>query len=166
VNIVKARALDPVSYAPFGGVVAAGHVESKTTNMGTAERFNFLDEPANFRPAARANLCLFRCRPYLSSPIPLSLLERHPYSTQAFVPMGAIDRYLVVVSGGQDKPDEGSIMAFVATGRQGITYRPGIWHHPIIALDRESDFACLVWEDGSPNDTEIQPLSNSISVEF
>ena len=57
-----------------------------------------------------------------------------------------------------DEPDLSTLSAFVATGTQGITYRPGIWHHPMVALDHETDFFCLVYEDGTEADCTEAPL--------
>lgn len=93
----------------------------------------------------------------------MKLLERHLYSTQAFIPMtcskvrariayilrhikymlvltlfSVMQRYLVVVALNDpktDKPDLSTLAAFVAARNQGITYYPGVWHHPMIALD-------------------------------
>ena len=86
-------------------------------------------------------------------PFEVKLLERHLYSTQSFIPMtcskvlltGAShteltyqQRYLVVVAHNNsktNKPDLSTLRVFVAAANQGITYYPGIWHHPMIALD-------------------------------
>jgi allantoicase len=73
--------------------------------------------------------------------VELKVLERHPYTNQAFIPMGgggiqgdealkeAGDAYLVVVAhnGADDKPDLSTLRAFVASAGQGITYNTAIW---------------------------------------
>jgi len=94
---------------------------------------------------------VFRCAPFDARPIPVRVLEKHPMSTQVFIPMNA-RRYLVIVALGGDAPDLATLAAFVAEGAQGVSYRPGVWHHPMIALDTEIDFTCLVFEDGSDDD--------------
>jgi ureidoglycolate lyase len=125
----------------------------RPANRGTARRFDRLVALENLRPAsATLNVCVFRCAP---RPPPLkieiALLEKHPASTQVFLPMSA-RRYLVVVALGDARPDLSTLAAFEAAGGQGISYHPGVWHHPMIALDAQADFACLVWEDGSDTD--------------
>lgn len=151
------RPLTADAYAPYGHVLMAsprGEAGSPA-NEGTARRFHRLAELVNGRPGvATANASVFRCQPRTAWPMQLALLEKHPASTQLFSPMNA-ERYLVIVALGGDAPDLGTLAAFVATGRQAITYHPGIWHHPMIALDAETDFFCLVWEDGSADDCTL-----------
>lgn len=82
-------------------------------------------------PPAVPNLCLFRSTPR-NLPFQLSLLERHKYSTQMFVPMtppGGSRGYLVVVAANSvatDKPDLSTLKAFLATSSQGFNYQPGM----------------------------------------
>ncbi|WP_434045267.1 MULTISPECIES: ureidoglycolate lyase [Sorangium] len=154
---IAAHPLSPAAYAPYGDVLMASpHGQpGRPANQGTALRFDRLAEIEDLRPGhAALNVSVFRCAPRATFPLPIALLEKHPGSTQAFVPMTA-RRYLVVVALGGDRPDLGTLAAFIAHGAQGVTYRPGVWHHPMIALDAEIDFVCLVWEDGSPGDCAV-----------
>ena len=73
-------------------------------------------------------------------------------------------RYLVIVCGGGDAPELATLAAFVGHGRQGVSYAPGVWHHPMIALDQETDFVCLVHEDGSRDDCVEHALAAPITV--
>lgn len=165
--MVGARLLDPAPYAPYGGVVMASPRGEPGTiaNNGTARRFDRLAELVSLRPHATPNLSLFRATPNPERPVPIRMLEKHPMSTQLFVPMNAT-RYLVVVARGGERPDVGTLSAFVARGKQAITYAPGVWHHPIIALDNEIDFACLVWEDGGADDCVAKSLSEEVRVDL
>jgi ureidoglycolate lyase len=109
-------------------------------------------------------LCLFRSQPFTGENFSVTLLEKHPGSTQVFIPMGGATRFLVVVALGGDEPDLATLRAFVAGGSQGITYRPGVWHHPIIALDRVTDFFSLVFEDASADDCMTWQPARPIEV--
>lgn len=162
-----AAPLDPDSYRRFGDVVAADPAApGASANAGTAQRFDRLGAVESLRSGAMPNLCVFRVAPAGANPFPVRMLERHRHSTQVFIPMGGASRYLVVVCGGGDTPDLGTLKAFVAGGAQGISYRPGTWHHPLIALDRTTDFACLVYEDGSAGDSEERVLASAASVAY
>ena len=83
----------------------------------------------------------------------LRWLERHPASTQLFAPLGG-GRYLLVVAAGEDAPDLDTLAAFVVEGAVAITYRPGIWHHPMVALDAALDFVNVLAVDGSDGDCD------------
>lgn len=133
--------------------------EWRAANQGSARKSEWLADLVDARRGhARPNLSVFRCTPKLL-PFEIAVLEKHPASTQVFVPMNA-RRYLVVVAPSlaeADGPDLAGLRAFIAQGTQAITYRPGVWHHPMIALDAETDFFCLVHEDGTVQDcVEVQ----------
>jgi len=155
---LRCSPLTPGAYAPYGHVIMASPRGEPGTpaNQGTARRFDHLAALDDLRPGRAAlNVSVFRCAPRPAGPLVVALLERHPASSQIFVPMNAA-RYLVVVALGEgDRPDLSTLAAFVASGTQGVSYLPGVWHHPMIALDHEIDFACLAWEDGTPGDCEV-----------
>jgi ureidoglycolate lyase len=75
-------------------------------------------------------------------------------------------RFLIVVAptAADGGPDVDGLRAFVCGPGQGITYRAGVWHHPIIAVDGDADFAMLAWEDGSALDCVEQPLPAPVLV--
>ena len=142
---------DPETTDSFDGGVRyrSGKIQAQASIWYT----HFKDRQAQaFDP--ELNVSVFRCAPRTRWPLAVELLEKHPESTQVFVPMNA-RRYLAVVALGGDRPDLATLAAFVATGAQGISYHAGVWHHPMIALDSEVDFTCLVWEDGSPGDCTV-----------
>ena len=162
---IHATGLNRTLYQPYGDVIAGG-MESKSANAGTARRFDRLAALENLRAGATPNLCLFRVEPAVANPFSVRMLERHRHSTQVFIPMGSVSRYLVVVCGGGDAPDLATLKAFVAEGAQGISYHPGTWHPPLIAFDRTTDFACLVYEDGGAGDCEERALASVVSVAY
>lgn len=142
--------LTPEAYAPFGEVLSARPTPGRVANQGRARVWDRLVALRNDRPGAAPNLGVFRTGPWAEPTVPVRVLEHHPASTQVFVPMTAA-RYLVVVAP-PGPLDLGAVRAFLAGPDQGVSYRPGVWHHPLLALDREADFACLVWEDGTAGD--------------
>jgi ureidoglycolate lyase len=157
-RIVVVEPLAREAYRPFGDLIAAGDgVVPVSANEGTAQKFERLAALDNLR-AGKATLAVsvFSCTPG-AVPMEIALLERHLRSTQIFVPMIA-KRLLVVVAqpdASGTRPDLDTLAAFVAAPGQGISYRPGIWHHPMIALDGVAELACFVHEDGTDDDCEI-----------
>jgi len=169
IGSMQAIRLSTQEYAAYGDVISAdAATEPVTANLGFAERYNFLATLENRRTEkAQPNLCVFRCQPMLAlneQRFEVALLERHAFSTQVFIPMNGVDKYLVIVALGGDSPDLATLRAFVATGSQGITYRPGVWHHPLVAMYRPGDFVSLVWEDGSKRDCEVVKLGESVQI--
>ena len=51
-----------------------------------------------------------------------------------------------------------AMKAFIATGKQGVTYRPDTWHHGLTVLDRPGRFAVFMWRDGGKGDEEFVPV--------
>ena len=73
------------------------------------------------------------------------MLERHPRGSQAFVPLSDAP-YLVVVADDPSTPPR----CFLARG-QGVNFRAGTWHHPLLALERTSDFLVVDREGDDDN---------------
>ena len=151
---IDARPLSPELYAPYGAVIASREHGSRPCNHDTGEAWDELATLVNVRgSSAQASAALFRQAPQHLSTLQVRWLERHPGSTQLFVPMNE-GRFLVVVALGGDTPDLSTLAAFVGGARQAITYAPGVWHHPMIALDREIDFVNLLYVDGTAGDCD------------
>ena len=120
------------AFEAFGDVVETEGAEHFSTNAGYAERFHDLARIECSAEGGKPLLSIFRAKPF---PLPLAvkLMERHPISSQAFIPM-ANARFLVVVAERSKKPEPADLRAFVANGRQGINFRPGTWHHPLVSF--------------------------------
>jgi ureidoglycolate lyase len=145
------------AYAPYGRVLMASPrgEPGAPANLGTALRFDDVVDVTNSRGATAAlKVKVFRSRPVPRERRPLALLEKHPCSTQLFIPMNA-SRYIALVALGGERPDLATLRAFVVEGARGISYGPGVWHHPMLTLDSETDFVVFVHEDGTPQDCVV-----------
>lgn len=167
-NVIKARQMTIEAYRPYGNIISAGDsVPFKPANNGTARRFNHLCNLENLRKeSAQLNVCIFRCQPTIKLPLEIKLLEKHPYSTQAFLPMSTTGRYLTVVALGGETPDLSTLAVFITEGAQGVSYKPGVWHYPMTVLEEQLDFTCLIHEDGSPDDCIIYSLSEPFLIDL
>lgn len=80
-----------------------------------------------------------RCRTPTSLPLRVDMVERHPLGSQAFVPLTPCRMVVVVAPPGESvNPEE--LRAFISNGRQGINYRRGTWHMPLIAFEAGQEF--------------------------
>ena len=93
------RPLTAEAFAPFGQVISTENAAHYPINAGMTERFHDLAaiELAGDNP--RPLISIFRGQPY-ALPLPLTLVERHPLGSQAFMPLADAD-WLVIVA-----PDE------------------------------------------------------------
>lgn len=138
------------AFAPFGDVIDVPEAPGRTY---------YNDALGNLRPDAKANLSLSLKAETPDRPLRSDYMERHEFSSQTFVPLD-VERWLIVVAphASAGGPDVTGMKAFIATGRQGVTYRPNTWHHGLTVLDRPGRFAVFMWLDGGKGDEEFVPV--------
>ncbi len=140
--------LTRAAFAPFGDVIETAGAAHFTINEGNTERFHDLARVDVESGGGRALINVFRAQP-LALPIAIAMMERHPLGSQAFVPLEARS-FLVVVAAPETRPDPTDLRAFLAVAGQGVNYAKAVWHHPVLALEAETDF--LVVDRGGPGD--------------
>ncbi|HEY8078722.1 MAG TPA: ureidoglycolate lyase [Labilithrix sp.] len=163
---IEAPPLTREAFMPFGDVVIAERADIAPVfvNFGTAARRNDAGALESTRPGAKPNLATFVCKPWTRFPVLAESMEKHPCSSQLFVPM-KVERYLVVVAPAGDVPDVGALRAFVATPGQGVIYGAGIWHMPLIVFGAaNAEFVMLVWEDGTREDCIVGKLAEPVEI--
>jgi ureidoglycolate lyase len=138
---IRPEPLTPEAFAPFGEVIAAGAGERLLINDGTTERFNDLAEIDVSTQGGRPIINIFRAQPR-TLPLSIRMVERHPLGSQTFVPLGPAP-FLVLVAPPCDTVTPADLRAFRTTPGQGVNYRRGTWHHPLIALIEFSDFLVI-----------------------
>ncbi|RPD59871.1 allantoicase [Lentinus tigrinus ALCF2SS1-6] len=189
---IPALPLTAEAFAPFGKVVQAyadvnavpdpRHTKVTGANQGTATKFHklaLLEASYPQELGATAGLSVYRCKPIDVGPggeWEVKVLERHPCTNQAFVPMGGGvgfgdalaepgTQYLVIVAknGADDRPNLASMRAFIASAGQAIVYDTGIWHHPMAVLHKPMDFTCVETQIGNGDrlDCEVVDLDGS-----
>lgn len=92
---------------------------------------------------------------YHDLPLTIHELERHPLGTQAFIPMKG-EVFVVVVALGDDKPDLSTLRAFITNGEQGVNYHRNVWHHPLFAWQRVTDF--LTIDRGGSDNCDVESI--------
>ena len=106
-------------------------------NQGRATRFHDLAkvEAAGEKPRVLINV--FRSLP-ISFPLIIAMMERHPYGSQAFLPAG--DNPFLVVVAKDDGGKPSTPQAFYCPSGVGVNYHKNVWHFPLLALFKTSDF--------------------------
>jgi len=159
---LRPEPLTAKAFAAFGDVVEAHADTVININQGTSQRFHDLARIDVASGDGHPLVNIFRASPY-PEPLTLSMMEMHPLGSQLFMPLQD-HAYLVAVAERSDKVRTCDITVFTANGHQGVNFRPGTWHHPLLVLQQQ-DF--LVVDRGGKGDNLVeQALDQSVSVAF
>jgi ureidoglycolate lyase len=154
--------LTRAAFAPFGDVIELDGARHFAINGGTTERYHDLANVDVTENGGRALINLFRAQPR-ALPVDITMMERHPLGSQAFIPL-VQGRYLLVVAPpGEFDPTR--MRAFWTDTWQGVNYAKGVWHHPLLALDQASDFV-VIDRGGEGNNCDELPLAEPWRLMF
>ncbi len=126
-------------FAPFGDVIETEGHPHATINDGYAERYGDLARIHVGDGSVRVNI--YRALPQ-TLPMRIRMVERHPLSSQMFACLTGRPFLVAVARPGEDPRPE-DLHAFVTSGRQGVNYAPGTWHHPLIAYGSPGEFLVI-----------------------
>ncbi|KAI8603222.1 Allantoicase [Dissophora ornata] len=182
---LQAESITKEAFAPWGQVIEVPFYDPNAIkiNHGTAQKFSHIGQFANWRSyavddkaiardgnksqdrahpvdivPATSNIAILQCcKPIETREIGVKLLERHPYSSQMFVPMGGDGNGGFVVVVAKDRlsdgmPDMTTLKAFMVKNSQGINYKPNVWHHPMVVTGRPVTFLTITHESGVGKD--------------
>jgi len=148
------RPLGTEAFAPYGDVVTSLGRDGSSINAGTSMRVE-MPAPDVLAQGGRPSLSVFRASA-VRLPFEVRELERHRLGSQTFLPLGTI-AFVVVVALGDERPEVDTMAAFRSDGTCGVTFRRGVWHHPLLSL-ADGDFAVLE-RTAAQIDCELKPLS-------
>lgn len=174
-------------FEKYGVAVNADHLKNSVkveeANQGSALKFvkvapcenHYNKAPSGH--AATTNWNIFRAsvqpEKWEGKVYNLTVLERHPYSTQTFVPMGRSgeeDTYVVNVAppaAEGDQPDVEKVESFIFDGVTAVTYNRGVWHSPMVVLGKTTDFCVVTNENDVPKEnTEEVFFTPGIKVDI
>ncbi|CCG83110.1 Probable ureidoglycolate hydrolase [Taphrina deformans PYCC 5710] len=149
-------------YEVSPGVQTASY-ETALVNQGFATKIKRVSSIEHayptYRPKAKQVWNIFKVTPRNEgSKISITVLERHPYTTQTFVPLGGnaeqIEFLAVVAEDREGQPDPTSLRAWLCHGGQLVTYAANQWHAPMIALHDQLIFAVTNAENNTGDDLE------------
>lgn len=137
---VTARPLTREAFAPFGEVIEMDGAEHFSINAGKCERYHDLAKVEATGPNGRVIVNLFRGQPY-ATPLNVGMVERHPFGSQAFIPLSPRPFLVVVCADDGDRP--GELHAFITRPGQGVNYPCGRWHGVLTPLGEKQDFVVV-----------------------
>jgi len=149
--VIKALPITPERFAPYGNVIAASQERKEAMNAARFERFDDLATvDVDTEDGAHPAISIARSKSPTELPYHFDLMERHPFGSQAFVPLTSF-RFVVVVAPAGEAPEVSDLQAFVTNGHQGVNYHKGVWHMPLIAFEANQDFLIIDRAGGGSN---------------
>ncbi|MCF3641073.1 ureidoglycolate lyase [Rhizobium sp. TRM95111] len=137
---IRIQPLTREAFAPFGQVIEREGAHNFPINAGKCTRYHDLAKIETMGEHARPMISLLRGEPY-PLPLELTMVERHPLGSQAFIPLTA-HPFLVVVAE-ETKNGPGEPIAFRTAPGQGVNIGRNVWHGILTPLDGVSDFAVV-----------------------
>ncbi len=135
-------------FAPFGDVIETA--ENRAAPMNDVRFARFDDLCTVDVGDGSVAVSIATARSATSLPLRIDMVERHPLGSQAFIPLSPC-RMIVVVAPPSESVEAGDLVAFETNGQQGVNYRPGTWHMPLIAFDAGQRFLIIDRAGGDPN---------------
>ena len=152
---MKIKRLTPGAAEPFAYSVRA--IDGKATEAPLVTEVG--DVPG------RHVFTVLAPKPVPADAISITFLERHPHSTQTFLPIKA-GRWLVVVAPTllSGEPDLEGIEAFVAGPDDAICIARNAWHAGLTVLDQPAEFGMQMWRADAGGDGIVFNLETPISL--
>ncbi|RYE10705.1 MAG: hypothetical protein EOP22_03620 [Hyphomicrobiales bacterium] len=104
-------------------------------------------------------------QPVAGSTVSIATLERHPHSTQSFVPIRA-GRWLVVLAPTlpDGLPDMANARAYLAGPEDAICIGRNVWHAGLTVLDGPAEFAMMMWRADAGDDGIVHTLETPLTL--
>lgn len=161
--VLEALPLTPERFAPYGDVIAADSARRAAMNDARFERFDDLATvDVETQGDGHVAISIARARVATAMPWRFDTVERHPLGSQAFIPLAPF-RFVVVVAPPGEDVDGTELRAFVTSGHEGINYRRGTWHMPLIALEAGQQFLIVDYA-GSAANCEERVLGEPVTL--
>ncbi|WP_333663689.1 ureidoglycolate lyase [Acinetobacter sp.] len=161
---IQIQPLTQESFASFGDVIQKENKDFFPINNGLTERYHALSLAQVSGDNVAVGMSIFHNLAATELPFQIEMLERHPYGSQSFIPLQQ-QKFVIVVALPFDetRPDEQQIYAFLSNGKQGVNYHQGVWHHPLLTLEANSDFLVIDRIGGGQN-CDMYQLSNHFMI--
>ncbi|MCS2150750.1 ureidoglycolate lyase [Scandinavium manionii] len=137
---LEVKPLSRAAFAEYGDVIETEGQDFFFINNGQVQRFHDLAH-VEILEQDRTLISINQAQP-VALPIIVTELERHPLGTQAFVPLHG-EPFVIVVALGGDDVDLTTLRAFITNGQQGVNYHRNVWHHPLFAWQKETQFLTI-----------------------
>jgi len=162
---LQAEPLTRESFALYGDVVERDGAAEHDINSGKIQRFHDLaDVVVDTDNGGRPVVSIAYARITTTMPVSIPMVERHPLGSQAFIPFSSLPMVVVVAQKTDEPVNPHDLKAFVSNGKQGINYKPGVWHMPLIAFEEGQQWLIIDREGPGENCDEYYFENDEIVV--
>lgn len=148
------------SFAPFGQVLETKGAFDFVFNEGRADRWHdFLKSEVDEDGRIGVSFCI--SRPVVL-PFTLTMVERHPLASQAFIPLNEEPFLIIVAEDDNGVPKTPKI--FLSNGQQGINYARNTWHGVLSPLDRDQRFVIIDRVEGKGENLQVHNFEHKIEI--
>ena len=147
-KIIKPIKINRSNFVLFGDLISTDDINPMDINSGYAKRFDNLADLNTSKDGGRAIISIFSALKR-NFPMKIDMMEKHPLGSQAFIPMKETT-FLWFVAPPGESPDISKIQSFIVPPKNGINYKPGIWHFPLISTE-DTNFLVIDRKGGGEN---------------
>ena len=135
-KIIKPINISRSNFSTFGDLISTNDINPIDINAGYAKRFDNLADLNTSKNDGKTIVSIFSALKR-TFPMQIDMMEKHPLGSQAFIPMKETT-FLCFVAPEGKSPDISKIQSFIIPPKNGINYKPGIWHFPLISTEDTS----------------------------
>ena len=132
-KIFKPIKISRSSFSAYGDLISTDDINPMDINAGYAKRFDNLANVDTLNDGGKTIVSIFSALKR-TFPMKINMMEKHPLSSQAFIPMKETT-FLSFVAPPGKSPEISEIKSFIIPPKTGINYKPGIWHFPLISTE-------------------------------
>ena len=132
-KIIKPIKINRKNFAMYGDLISSDDIKPIDINAGYAKRFDNLAKINTVADEGKTILSIFSALKR-TFPMKIDMMEKHPLGSQAFIPMKETT-FLCFVAPPGESPNINKIQSFIIPPKNGINYKPGVWHFPLISTE-------------------------------
>ena len=154
-----------MTLAPVSAADLAPLATVLRSDRGKRAAYPVVTEPGDSR--GRPVFSVAEALPSAGPTVILTKLERHPHTSQTFVPL-TVSRWLVVVAPklADGNPDIGQLRAFIAGPGDAVCFHRDVWHAPLVVLDQPAEMAMLMWRADAGDDVVMFDLAAPVTLDL
>ena len=147
-KIIKPIKITRANFATYGDLISSDDIKPMDINAGYAKRFDNLANINTSKDGGKTIVSIFSALKR-NFPMKIDMMEKHPFGSQAFIPMNETT-FLCFVAPPGESPEIDKLQSFIIPPKTGINYKPGIWHFPLISTE-DTDFLVIDRKGNSEN---------------